>query len=160
MSTILHRARQHSIKNEVNDASRIASLPNFLNKKAGRMNAAGISLFYCSKQKDVTVKEVVSKRRTSMPYYTTAIFRSKKELRLVDLTKLPNVPSIFDETKNHSRDVIFFMKSFITEISLPILQKDSVLEYLPTQVVTEYIRYNPDLNVDGMIYNSAKDWTC
>jgi len=155
--TILYRARQHSIENEVNDATRIASLPNFLNKTAGRMNAAGISLFYCSKQKNVTVKEVVSKRRTSMPYYTTAIFKNKKELRLVDLTKLPEISSIFDETNNHSRDVIFFMKSFVTEVSLPVLQKDSILEYLQTQVITEYIRFNPDLNVDGMIYNSAKD---
>ncbi|GAA3607844.1 RES family NAD+ phosphorylase [Flavivirga amylovorans] len=49
------------------------------------------------------------------------------------------------------------MNSFVTEVSLPVLKKDSVLEYLPTQVITEYIRYNPDLNVDGMIYNSAKD---
>jgi len=155
--TILYRARQHSVENEVSDATRIASLPNSLNKEAGRMNAAGISLFYCSKQKNLTIKEVVSKRRKSKPYYTTAIFRNKKALRLVDLTKLPDAPSIFDEDNNHSIDVIFFMNSFVAEVSLPVLKKDSVLEYLPTQVITEYIRYNPDLNADGMIYNSAKD---
>lgn len=156
-NTILYRARQHSKEREVSDVTKIASLPNFLNKIAGRMNAAGISLFYCSKSKNLTIQEVVSKRRTSMPYYTTAIFRNKETLRLVDLTKLPDVPSIFDEENNHSIDVIYFMKSFVKEVSLSVLQKDSVLEYLPTQVITEYIRYNPDLNVDGMIYNSAKN---
>jgi hypothetical protein len=156
-NTKLYRARQHKEKNEVNDVSKIASLPNFLNKTAGRMNAAGISLFYCSKHKNLTIKEVVSKKRTSKPYYTTTIFRNKKDLRLVDLTKLPDIPSIFDEENNHFRDMIFFMQSFVTEVSLPVLQKDSVLEYLPTQVITEYLRYNPDLNVDGMIYHSAKD---
>ncbi|WP_339917977.1 RES family NAD+ phosphorylase [Yeosuana marina] len=49
------------------------------------------------------------------------------------------------------------MNSFVTEISLPVFKKDLVLEYLPTQVITEYIRYNTDLNVDGMIYSSAKE---
>ncbi|WP_299667203.1 HEPN-associated N-terminal domain-containing protein [uncultured Polaribacter sp.] len=156
-NTILYRARQHTTENEVTGAAKIASLPNFLNKTAGRMNAAGISLFYCSKNKNVTIKEVVSKKRTTMPYYSTAIFRNAEAIRLVDLTKLPDTPSVFDESNNQSIDIIYFMHSFVEEVSLPVLQKDSILEYLQTQVITEYIRYNPDLNVDGMIYHSAKD---
>jgi len=62
IGTNLYRARQHKIVNEVDGAPKIASLPNHLNKAAGRMNAAGISLFYCSNYKDLTVKEVVSKK--------------------------------------------------------------------------------------------------
>jgi len=153
----LYRARQHKTKNEVAQASKIASLPNNLNKESGRMNAAGISLFYCSQDIKLTVQEVVSKKRTSYPFYTTAIFKNKEILRLVDFTKLPIIPSIFDTENNGNRDIIFFMKTFMEEISLPVLIKNSVIEYLPTQVITEYIRYNPEINVQGMIYRSSKN---
>tara|TARA_R110002167_G_scaffold148089_3_gene340836 strand:- start:460 stop:1629 length:1170 start_codon:yes stop_codon:yes gene_type:complete len=153
----IYRTRQHQRKDEVFEASHIASLPNFLNKTSGRMNAAGISLFYCSQNKSLTIKEVVSKRRTSNPYYTTAIFKNNQKLRLVDLTKLPDIPSIFDTENNRFRDIIFFMKTFMKEISLPIKNKNSVLDYLPTQVVTEYLRYSTDLDVQGMVYWSSKN---
>jgi hypothetical protein len=152
----LYRTRQHQLKNDVTEALHIASLPNFMNKTSGRMNAAGISLFYCSQNKGLTIKEVVSKRRTSRPYYTTAIFKNNMKLRLVDLTRLPYIPSIFDTENNRFRDIIFFMKTFMEEISLPIKSKNSILEYLPTQVITEYMRYNPDLDVQGMVYWSSK----
>jgi len=151
-----YRTRQHQIIDEVSEASHIASLPNSLNKTSGRMNAAGISLFYCSQNKDLTIKEVVRKSRTSRPYYTTVIFKNNKKLQLVDLTKLPDIPSVLDRDNNRFRDIIFFMKTFMKEISLPIKNKNSVLDYLPTQVITEYLRYNPDLDVQGMVYWSSK----
>jgi len=153
----LYRTRQHQDKNEVFGAEHIVSLPNYLNKTAGRMNAAGISLFYCSQDKNLTIKEVVNKRRISYPYYTTVTFKNKEKLRLVDFTRLPSLPSIFDMENNGSRDIIFFMETFMEEISQPIKSKNSILEYLPTQVVTEYLRYNPDLDVQGMVYWSSKD---
>ncbi len=152
----LYRTRQHQFVDEVYEAHHIASLPNSLNKTSGRMNAAGISLFYCSQNIELTIKEVVNKRRNSCPYYTIAIFKNKMKLRLVDLTKLPDIPSIFDTENNRFRDILFFMKTFMEEISLPIKNKNSVLDYLPTQVITEYLRYNPDLDVQGMVYWSSK----
>jgi hypothetical protein len=153
----IYRTRQHQLKNQVYEASQIVSLPNFLNKTAGRMNAAGISLFYCSQDKDLTIQEVVSKRRISNPYYTTVLFSNKEKLRLVDLTQLPVVPSIFDTENNHFRGILFFLKTFMEEISQPVNRENSFLEYLPTQVVTEYLRYNPDLDVQGMVYWSSKN---
>lgn len=153
----LYRTRQHKCKGEIQKVEQMASLPNFLNRTAGRMNAAGISLFYCSQNKKLTIDEVVSKRRSSKPYYTTSISFNKEQLRLVDFTKLPPVPSIFDTEKNHFRDIILFLKTFMTEISQPVKVKDSILEYLPTQVVTEYLRYNTELNVQGIIYWSSKN---
>ncbi len=156
-NTKLYRTRQHKSIDDVIQASDISSLPNHLNKKAGRMNAAGISLFYCSKDKGLTIREVVNKKQKSCPFYTTSIFRNKEVLKLVDFTKLPEVPSIFDSKNNRYRDIIFFMRTFMEEISLPILRKNTILEYLPTQVITEYLRYNPELNVQGMIYWSSKN---
>jgi DNA-directed RNA polymerase subunit N (RpoN/RPB10) len=155
-SSKLYRTRQHKWKDEIQRVDQMASLPNFLNKTAGRMNAAGISLFYCSQNRQLTIDEVVGKRRSSKPYYTTSIFYNKEQLRLVDLTKLPDIPSVFDSQNNRFRDIIFFLKTFMTEISQPVKVKDSILEYLPTQVITEYLRYNTELNVQGIIYWSSK----
>ena len=38
-----------------------------------------------------------------------------------------------------------------------INKEDSIIEYIPTQIVTEYIRFNPTLDVDGIVYPSSKD---
>ncbi|MDB9382282.1 RES family NAD+ phosphorylase [Nodularia spumigena CS-584] len=111
---------------------------------------------YCSKDKDLTIAEVVDKTSTKMPYFSTAIFKNKKVLRLVDFTKLPEVPSIFDEILNEERETIFFLKQFIEDISRPVDSSDSIIEYIPTQIITEYIKFNDKLNLDGMIYTSSK----
>lgn len=154
--TVLYRTRQHSTSNEVKKASDIASAPQYLSKAYGRMNPSGISMFYCSKNKDLTIAEVVDTSLTNKPYYTSAIFRTKKSLRLVDLTKFPAIPSIFDLNYNNDRETIFFLKEFVKDISKPIDVHDTVVEYIPTQIVTEYIKFNPKLNVQGIIYPSSK----
>lgn len=157
VNTILYRARQHSKPKEISKASEMASSPIFLSKENGRMNPAGISMFYCSKNKDLTLKEVVDFNEAKKPYYTTAIFRNSEKLRLVDLSFIPSLGSIFDETINRERETLTFLKDFISDISKPIDYSDSIIEYIPTQIVTEYIRFNPKLNVDGIIYPSSKD---
>ena len=156
-NTILYRARQHSKPKEISKAYEMASAPILLSKANGRMNPAGISMFYCSRNKDLTLKEVVDFKDAQRPYYTTVIFRNNEKLRLVDLSFLPELGSVFDETTNRERETLTFLKDFIDDISKPIDYNDSIIEYIPTQIVTEYIRFNPKLNVDGIIYPSSKD---
>jgi hypothetical protein len=158
-NTILYRARQHSKPKDVSKASEMASSPVFLSKANGRMNPAGISMFYCSRNKNLTLKEVVDFEDTQKPYYTTAIFRNNEILRLVDLSFLPELGSYFDETVNRERETLTFLKDFIADISKPIDYNDSIIEYIPTQIVTEYIKFNPKLNVNGIIYPSSKNRT-
>ena len=50
-----------------------------------------------------------------------------------------------------------FLKAFAKDISKHIHKNDTSIEYVPTQVITEYIKFNPTLKVDGIIYPSAKD---
>ena len=59
--------------------------------------------------------------------------------------------------KNKYIESILFLKSFVEDAIKPINEKDSIIEYIPTQVVTEYIRYNKELNVQGLIYPSSKN---
>lgn len=156
-NSTLYRCRQHTTKNEVNLEKHLASTPLIFSKSNGRMNPAGISMFYCSKSKDLTIKEVVDFTDKSKPFYTTGIFRNNEKLNLVDLTNIPIAGSIFDSSANIDIDTIAFLNGFIEDITKPIDSADSIIEYIPTQIVTEYIRFNPKLNVDGIIYPSSKD---
>ena len=156
VNTVLYRTRQHVSRNEVKTAADIASAPEHLAKASGRMNPAGISMFYSSKSKDLTIAEVVDKTDTSRPFFTSAIFRTKQKIRLVDFTNFPEMPSIFDIESNGERETLLFLKEFVKDISKPINAHDSVIEYIPTQIVTEYIRFDPKLDVDGIIYPSSK----
>lgn len=156
-NSTLYRCRQHKKEKEVKLAKHLASAPLNFSKANGRMNPAGISMFYSSKSKKLTVKEVVDFTDNSKPFYTTGIFRTKKTLKLVDLTKIPIAGSIFDSTANPDIDTISFLNGFIKDITKPIDNEDTIIEYIPTQIVTEYIRFNPKLNVDGIIYPSSKE---
>lgn len=154
----LYRCRQHVNKNEIDDLGiNIASNPTENCKTNNRMSPAGISMFYCSPYKHVCVNEVVNFDNNNKPFYTTAYFHSKDNLKLVDLTILPEIPSAFDEKNNWQIETLFFLKDFINDISKPIDENDAIIDYVPTQIVTEYIRYNPKLKVDGLIYPSSTD---
>ena len=69
--TNLYRCRQHENLDDIKEDYQLASVPDVYNKKNGRMNPAGISMFYCSKNKSLSIKEVVDQTNTSKPYYTT-----------------------------------------------------------------------------------------
>lgn len=156
----LFRCRQHKNKNEIEISGiNIASNPTENCKKNNRMSPAGISMFYCSPIKDVCISEVVNFNYIDEDYYTTAYFTSKKKLKLVDLTILPDYPSAFDSKNNWQIETIHFLKDFIKDISKPIDDTIAIIDYVPTQIVTEYIRFNPKLKIDGLIYPSSKDTT-
>lgn len=152
----LYRCRQHKELAEVKEARDICSPPDCYCKTNNRMSAIGISMFYGSLKEEVCINEVVNTSDTTMPFYSIGYFKSNKELKLVDLTKLPTVPSIYDEKENQYIDTILFLKEFIEDISKPVNVSDSAIEYVPTQVVTEYIKFNPALKADGIIYPSSK----
>lgn len=52
-----------------------------------------------------------------------------------------------------------FINDFIKEISKPVLKDGNHnIEYIPTQLITEYLRYNflhKGTNVDGIMYKSS-----
>jgi len=154
--TKLYRCRSHEESGEIANASVIASPPKNVYSN-GRMNPAGVSMFYCSESEDLTIKEVVNFKDKKNKYYTTAVFATTKKYRLLDLTNLPDFPSIFDCENNKFIQPLRFLNAFIKDATEPIVEKDSIVEYVPTQIVTEYIKYNPKFGVQGIRYPSAKD---
>lgn len=155
INTNLYRCRQHQEINEIKSKADLVSAPD---EKAlnGRMNPVGISMFYCSNNKQVTIDEVVDFRNKKKPYFTVGLFKNKKELKLIDLTNIPSTPSIFDLEKRNNIENIKFLNGFVSDIIKPINKTDSSLGYIPTQIVTEYLKFNPKLESDGLIFPSSK----
>jgi RES domain len=81
---------------------------------------------------------------------------------VVDFTALPVFPSLFDGGRRHLRAPVSFLRSFVKDLAAPI-KKDGGehIEYVPTQVVTEYLRHvfrtEAGDRVRGVIYQSARN---
>lgn len=80
----------------------------------------------------------------------------------MDLTRLPRIPSIFDIEGRKGYHEIKFLHEFTEDISQPVPKNNNLehLEYIPTQVVTEYFRYvlsEKYKPIDGILYPSAKN---
>jgi RES domain-containing protein len=127
---------------------------------AGRMNAAGISYLYVALEKSTAIAEVFHGPPANL---AIARFKTVRELTVLDLTKLPTLPSIFDHQKAHDREIVLFLYQFTDSITQPVFRDGREhIDYVPTQVMCEYFQRvfnlgdheNPK-RIDGIKYPSA-----
>ncbi|MDJ0378501.1 RES domain-containing protein [Cryobacterium sp. PH31-L1] len=120
---------------------------------AGRMNAQGISLFYAAMEEETACAEVVAHSA-----YNEAVvgeFTVQQPLRIFDLTRVPVRPSIFDESAGPIYPFIAFFDLFRDAITQPvILDGKHPVDYAPTQVVTEFLRWGTQAKLDGIAWES------
>ena len=122
---------------------------------ANRMSPAGISMFYGSTDLDTAVAEIGA--HSSYGHAVTGEFTPAREIRLIDLTKLPNLPSIFGSRFAGRYYAILFLREFIHDLTLPIdLDGREHIDYVPTQVFTEYLKYSFPARVDGLMFGSSQ----
>lgn len=126
-------------------------------KNANRMSPAGIPMFYASFDEETSLCETSN---DSCELLTVATFKTLKPFQVLDLSKLPEVPSIFDEENRWLRQSLIFMNDFLEDISKPVARDGCEhIEYVPTQVVTEYFRHLfRTINrkkIEGIIYPSS-----
>jgi len=77
---------------------------------------------------------------------------------VLDLTSVPDIPSIFDPTLGALRRELVFLNRFVGQISDRARPDWEAVDYVPTQIVTEFFLriYEPEgLPVSGLIYRSA-----
>jgi hypothetical protein len=91
-------------------------------------------------------------------FYSVAEFELLEDILVVDLTRVPQLPSIFEDKP---RESIIFLRDFKNDVSRPITPDPKVhVEYTPTQVVSEYLRHRfrtgSGKTVSGMFYGSSK----
>jgi len=159
-SDIIYRARIHDPDVTLSNASELGPPPAELAVYPNRMSPAGIPMFYGSFDSATVIKETYKAKKDRPAVVAIGKFKPLRELRLLDLTSLPDVPSIFDDNRGYLRPIISFLRAFVDEVSKPIEKDDeSHIEYVPTQVFTEYIRhaykFEDGSKFEGIIYPSS-----
>lgn len=150
--TKLYRCRPAEEKEKVTDFKDITA-PPMVAAKANRLSPVGISMFYGSYDKATPLREVLN-YCDDKPLYYTGRFHTTQELSVVDLSSLKCsfwMPRFWQET--------LFLIHFHREISKPLKENDTEVEYVPSQIFTEYLRYlcknSQDRPYDGIVYSSS-----
>ncbi|MDO6591959.1 RES domain-containing protein [Loktanella sp. D2R18] len=130
---------------------------------AGRMNPSGIPVFYGAEDIETCLAEL---RPAVGETVMVARFRLTRPVVVLDTTLFaspPKQPNIFAKSHNERLSLWGFMAEFMSEISMPCLPDDEHLDYVPTQVVAEYLVHEHLFNVsgqerhlDGLIFQSAQ----
>ena len=125
---------------------------------SGRMNPAGIRYLYTALEEGTALAEALGSPPQEV---VMATFSVARPLTVIDLCNMPSVPSIFDVARLHLHDGLCFLHEFVREISKPVSKHtDERIEYVPTQVVCEWLAqvFEPNgrgSRVDGLMYPSA-----
>lgn len=120
-------------------------------RKQNRMTPAGISAIYLANDENTSFLEIFNediKEEVSI-----SLIKNIQCLTIADLTLLKDMPkSCF-----HPEYSLYkFLSYFIEQISKPIKNEDSSYEYVPTQIITEYIKTKiPQVN--GIAYPSNRN---
>lgn len=122
---------------------------------ANRMSPAGVSLFYGSEDPQAAIAEIAG--HGPQPLAVVGEFRSTRALSILDLTSKPPPPgSLFDPEKRHAITMWGFLQTFIQKVTRPVIPDGREhVEYAPTQVLTEYIRWMCRNQVDGIALPSG-----
>lgn len=150
--TVVYRARKVDDANKIYMFEDITSPPE---PKAfpNRMSPVGISMFYSSFERDTAMNECVGDDTQTIIVGT---FETIRDLSVIDLTSIPNNSFWMKGWQENQ-----FLHTFNRNITLRVDPDDkNLLQYVPTQVFTEFLRYmfkDMDGNgIDGLIYGSSK----
>lgn len=152
------RARQHNNKAALKGAKEFTSPPERA-AQANRMSPSGIPMFYASEDFDTAIVETHSPVKDQKSLLTAVQFRNIIPLQLLDLTAIPAC-STFSSAPRQLRQSIKFLEMFAADIAKPISRDGTEhTEYVPTQAVTEFIRFEMKINrkpIDGLKFTSSK----
>ena len=129
---------------------------------SNRMSPAGISMFYVALDEATARAETYVRHDGKPAVATIATFELIEDLMILNLAELPDIPSVFaDDEANLERPAILFLHEFVADLTQPV-DKDGRehIEYVPSQVVTEYVRYRLSERIEGsvmgILYPSAR----
>jgi hypothetical protein len=159
--TTIWRARVHDSDEALISPSDFTSPPADLARQPNRMSPAGVPMFYGCADHATAYEETVEPERLVGKTVSAARFMAHQPLRMLDLTAIPAIDSFFAVNRDQ-RHAIRFLKEFAKDLSQPINRDASQhLEYVPTQVFTEYVRHemrsSNGLSINGIRYVSSKN---
>jgi hypothetical protein len=158
----IFRTRIHDKSKHLANAKEMGTVPVEHAKYSNRMSPAGIPMFYGTLDPETAFEETVDDSDIGVGQTASiGTFQVVKQMEVLDLTKPHEFPSIFDTNRGYFRSSLIFLRNFAEEISKPI-KKDGAehIEYVPTQMFTEYIRHiykdESGNRIDGILYPSSK----
>ncbi|MBW2061207.1 MAG: RES domain-containing protein [Deltaproteobacteria bacterium] len=114
--------------------------PPLSNTRNSRMSPVGISFFYGGNDSPTCIHEI---RPSVGETVVVAEFEVLRPLTILSFQyDMVETTSMFDPSYNYDYDefTIPFLNYFISDISKPIRDTDSDIEYVPSQVFTEFIK--------------------
>ncbi len=113
-------------------------------------------MFYASAAPETAIKEIAAHGLYN--YARIGTFKNQRPLKVLDLTSVPRRPSPFD-MENRSKDgLLEFFRDFGRNVTQPVIPDGREhIDYVPTQVVTEFFRWAPEQELDGIKLKSAQD---
>jgi hypothetical protein len=161
VETTLYRARPSSPGQFVANAAELGTAPGDV-AYSNRMSPPGIALFYGAFDAETATREAWSGPEPGKEEVTIARFMNSAPLRVLDLAALPEVPSLFDQSR-HLRTALRFLHAFSDRVSGAVRTAPrsvrEFVEYVPTQIVSEYFRasyLSEGTHLDGILYRSAE----
>lgn len=150
-STIIYRAR--IIKENERFGHVDLTSPPPSHARNNRMSPAGISFFYGTLDIDTAIAEI---RPSVGDKIAAASFEVCRNIYVLDFSKTPAATSPFSETYafRFEEFVLPFLEHFAEDISKPIRRDDALIDYVPTQIFTEYLRFSKN-QLDGLLYRSS-----
>ena len=119
---------------------------------AGRMNAAGVSVFYGADSHETVLAEL---RPPVGSHVVVSRFQFTRQLKFLKITGFDNIRiegSDFDPTRLRRLKQAGFLRSLSKLLTKPVRPGDETIEYLVTQVVAEFL----SKRFDGLIFSSVQ----
>jgi hypothetical protein len=123
---------------------------------SGRMNPAGIPVFYGAMDQDTCIAEI---RLPVGAMTLLAKFEIIRPLVVLDLTlfnRMYEKLSYFDPDFETKASRGKFLRRFTEKIAEPVQAGDKSLDYIPTQAFAEYLANKYDPKIDALIYASSQ----
>lgn len=119
---------------------------------AGRVNPVGISILYLADSVNTTLHEI---RAGLYDYVTVGSFRLRRNIEVIDFTNLDSISpfiayNVMGIPYTQHAINIDHLKLISQEIARPLRKQDSVLDYLPTQYISDYVKSQGYAGVDYM----------
>lgn len=160
--TRLYRARPSTAGTRLTSPAELGPPTREQALMSNRMSPPGVVMTYTALDPETALAETVGDEGG---LYAIGEFLTRRSANLLDLTSLPQVPSFFEvipDSRPWSRRDAQFFHDLVIDFARPIARDDRVhIEYVPTQVFTEYCRLalHDDYHCepfDGILYPSAR----
>lgn len=158
--TPMFRARWQASDSYLESPAELGPPPEDKATQSNRMSPPGVVMFYAAAAVETALLETAN----APGQFAVGRFETLSKAKILDLTAIPPIPSLFLETEYTSklldiRRMLKFLRHVATQISRPIERDDRAhVEYVPTQVVTEFIRSQVRVagdDINGIKYGSS-----